>query len=494
MKLSASLTSPARTAARWSRRLGVVAVVGVAGVTVTPAQSFAPAASFAVPQQQDREADPPQDPADAVVQASSSPALAVPSVVDDVPAPALRAYRFAAAVLARTDADCGLDWSLLAAIGDVESDHGRYARSVLHADGTSTPSILGPQLDGVGDVAAVPDSDDGRLDADTRWDHAVGPMQFIPSTWAVVGSDADGDGTRDPHDLDDAALSAAAYLCAGPDDLSTVEGQRAAVYRYNPSHSYVRLVLQLAAAYADQRVATSLPVPAPRGGSVEVPTVTGTIDRSVHPATPPREDASATAPALLPSGRSASGHGSARHLSDRQPAGSAQTSSTSTRSTGGAGGSNSTGSGGGTTRGGTTSGGTTGGSTPPTGSGTPTQDPVPSGGSGGGGSSDAGTPPDSTAGGGGTADGGSTGGSPQPPPSVSGALQRADDGTWSVGGNVVDFGDDVYLNSAALNDFDGADGVESNLGELETLLGSDVTVVLNEGSQVVVRLNDLAYR
>ena len=50
-------------------------------------------------------------------------------------------------------------------------------------------------------------------------------MQFIPSTWAVVGVDADGDGERNPQDIDDAALAAAVYLCSGNEDLSTDAGR-----------------------------------------------------------------------------------------------------------------------------------------------------------------------------------------------------------------------------------------------------------------------------
>ncbi len=76
-------------------------------------------------------------------------------------------------------------------------------------------------------------------------------MQFIPSTWSVVGVDADGDGKRNPQDIDDAALATAVYLCSGDDDLSSTAGQRAAVYRYNHSQSYVDLVLRIAAAYTD---------------------------------------------------------------------------------------------------------------------------------------------------------------------------------------------------------------------------------------------------
>ena len=74
-------------------------------------------------------------------------------------------------------------------------------------------------------------------------------MQFIPSTWRVVGVDADEDGERNPQDIDDAALATAVYLCSGSDDLATDAGQRAAVYRYNHSHSYVDLVISIAEAY-----------------------------------------------------------------------------------------------------------------------------------------------------------------------------------------------------------------------------------------------------
>ena len=74
-------------------------------------------------------------------------------------------------------------------------------------------------------------------------------MQFIPSTWSVVGVDADGDGQRNPQDIDDAALATAVYLCSGDDDLSTDAGQRAAVYRYNHSQAYVDLVLAIMTAY-----------------------------------------------------------------------------------------------------------------------------------------------------------------------------------------------------------------------------------------------------
>jgi hypothetical protein len=65
-----------------------------------------------------------------------------------------------------------------------------------------------------------------------------------------VGVDGDGDGKRDPQDIDDAALSTAVYLCSGKEDLSTDKGVTSAVFRYNHSHEYVELVKSIAAAYA----------------------------------------------------------------------------------------------------------------------------------------------------------------------------------------------------------------------------------------------------
>ncbi|HEY3015453.1 MAG TPA: lytic murein transglycosylase [Nocardioides sp.] len=166
-----------------------------------------------------------------------------------IPAPALAAYQRAAVVINAADASCRMPWQLLAAIGRVESDHGRYGGSTLDTDGLARPGIFGPRLDGSHHTSRVADTDAGRLDTDKQFDRAVGPMQFIPSTWSVVGVDADGDDVRNPQDVDDAALAAAVYLCSGEGDLSTVAGQRSAVYRYNHSTRYVEVVLALTAAY-----------------------------------------------------------------------------------------------------------------------------------------------------------------------------------------------------------------------------------------------------
>src|SRR4051794_33570904 len=69
-------------------------------------------------------------------------------VVDGIPPAALRAYQTAAATVAINDPSCGLDWALLAGIGRVESDHGRYGGSVLDTAGVARPAILGPVLSG----------------------------------------------------------------------------------------------------------------------------------------------------------------------------------------------------------------------------------------------------------------------------------------------------------------------------------------------------------
>ena len=136
------------------------------------------------------------------------------------------------------------------------ADHGRAGGNVLTDQGVARPGIFGPVLDGDHGTTLIRDTDAGQYDDDTHYDRAVGPMQFIPSTWAIVGVDADNDGRRNPQDINDASLGSAVYLCSGTDDLGTDAGRRAAVYRYNHSDSYVSLVLSLADSYASGTVAT----------------------------------------------------------------------------------------------------------------------------------------------------------------------------------------------------------------------------------------------
>jgi soluble lytic murein transglycosylase-like protein len=101
----------------------------------------------------------------------------------------------------------GLDPLLLVAIHDVES----------RSDATGATSVKG----------------------------AVGPMQFLPATWAEYGYDANGDGVADPWDIDDALAGATHLLCANGAALP--ERQRSAIWNYNHSWGYVDTVLARAA-------------------------------------------------------------------------------------------------------------------------------------------------------------------------------------------------------------------------------------------------------
>ncbi|GAB3598244.1 lytic transglycosylase domain-containing protein [Microbacterium tumbae] len=166
-----------------------------------------------------------------------------------IPERALAAYAGAAIAVSDDYPWCGLGWNTLAAIGLVESDHGTAGGASLGDDGVSAPAIVGIALDGVGTVRVL-DTDGGALDGDPVWDRAVGPLQFIPGTWAAYGRDGDGDGVADPNQIDDAALSAAHYLCDAGGDLTVAANWIAAVADYNPSVDYNHRVAEAADVYA----------------------------------------------------------------------------------------------------------------------------------------------------------------------------------------------------------------------------------------------------
>jgi membrane-bound lytic murein transglycosylase B len=105
----------------------------------------------------------------------------------------------------------GLSWTVLAAIGQVESGHGRN-----------------PSTSSAG---------------------AEGPMQFLPSTFARYAVDGDHDGQLDIMDPADAIYSAANYLCANGAGLGGTH-LAGAIWHYNHAGWYVQLVLTLSNRYA----------------------------------------------------------------------------------------------------------------------------------------------------------------------------------------------------------------------------------------------------
>ncbi|GGT96034.1 lytic transglycosylase domain-containing protein [Streptomyces violascens] len=156
-----------------------------------------------------------------------------------IPATVLDAYKKAEAALATDRPNCHLPWQLLAGIGKVESGHANGGR--VDANGTTLTPILGPVLNGAG-FANITDTDGGAYDGDKVHDRAVGPMQFIPSTWATSGRDGNGDGVKDPNNVYDAALAAGFYLCGNSRDVAVKADLDKAILSYNQSQEYLTTV------------------------------------------------------------------------------------------------------------------------------------------------------------------------------------------------------------------------------------------------------------
>ncbi|MGC4933805.1 lytic transglycosylase domain-containing protein [Gordonia sp. DT30] len=168
-----------------------------------------------------------------------------------IPLTSLEAYGNAAEIQRQQHPECGIAWTSLAGIAGVESKHGTYRGATVAANGDVAPAIRGVPLDGTGGNLAIPDTDHGRLDGDPTHDRAMGPFQFIPETWERYGVDANGDGRADPDNIDDAALSAARYLCVSSGgDMTTAAGWEKAVKVYNNSRAYVINVRDHANAYS----------------------------------------------------------------------------------------------------------------------------------------------------------------------------------------------------------------------------------------------------
>jgi membrane-bound lytic murein transglycosylase B len=166
-----------------------------------------------------------------------------------IPERVLAAYAGAAIAKHAERPDCVLGWNTLAGIGWVESRHGSHGGASVADDGTVSPPIIGVALDGVS-TALIADTDRGVIDGDAEFDRAVGPLQFIPGSWANWYIDASGDGVADPHKIDDAALAAANYLCRTVPTLGDEASWRAGIASYNADGPYLDAVATAAARYA----------------------------------------------------------------------------------------------------------------------------------------------------------------------------------------------------------------------------------------------------
>lgn len=274
----------------------------------------------------------------------SGPPTATGAAAGTLPAAARAAYVRAATSLASSQPGCHLPWWALAGIGHVESGHAAGGR--IDSAGRTIGDIYGPVLDGsTPGTAVVLDTDAGTIDGNTTYDRAVGPMQFLPATWRTFGADGNGDGRSDPHNLNDAALGAGRYLCAGGTDLRDDSALRAAVLTYNPSQEYVVNVLGAGQAYRDGRavpapwtpplqtptssgraqIEAKAPMPAKPANGAPAPRATG-IERATRPVTPHR-------PASSAASSTPSNEVSARTNRRVQPRGSGKPSSSPSSST-----------------------------------------------------------------------------------------------------------------------------------------------------------------
>lgn len=227
-------------------------------------------------------------------------ALGIPEIV-------LAAYRNAELAMESAAPNCGLSWNLLAGIGRIESGHAGSGRT--DAAGTTVTPIFGPALDGTLPGNEIIKASDGG------YVRAMGPMQFLPATWALYAADGNGDGVADPNNVFDATLAAAKYLCSGGLNLRDPAQELRAVLRYNNSMSYAANVLSWSAAYRTGGAPTQVtiapelippgraPKPLPPDMTVvstTVPTTTPEPAPSTSTSTPTPTEVMITIPGLPP--------------------------------------------------------------------------------------------------------------------------------------------------------------------------------------------------
>ncbi|GAB3128964.1 hypothetical protein GCM10027289_09670 [Tsukamurella serpentis] len=220
-----------------------------------------------------------------------------------IPGAAYAAYKAAADRMALEAPACGIEWNLVAAIGRIESGHADGGN--VDARGQTLTPIEGPVLDGsLAGNAVIRDG--------AGFARALGPMQFLSTTWKMFGGDNNGDGTPDVNNLRDATYGAARYLCSSSSGLQHEANQRVAVFAYNQSNSYVDNVVAWSKAYRDRAIPVGgipdmnapvapptrlpKPLPPPKVVIVRCPT-DGAVTAPPAPGSPPG------APALIaPSG------------------------------------------------------------------------------------------------------------------------------------------------------------------------------------------------
>jgi hypothetical protein len=191
--------------------LGLVRALGLRGTVVLACVLVLAVTGYGVAQDLGL-IEPPAHAAPARTPAAGQPGPSRVAIAD-IPAGYLRLYQQAARRCR------GLSWAVLAAVGKVESDHGR----------TPLPGVR------------------------SGWNRAgaAGPMQFgigvgrAGNAWARFGRDYDRDGRRSVYDPGDAIPAAARYLCAhgAPRRLDR------AIHAYNHSRAYVATVKRLVRRY-----------------------------------------------------------------------------------------------------------------------------------------------------------------------------------------------------------------------------------------------------
>ncbi|MGV9349322.1 C40 family peptidase [Streptomyces spiralis] len=163
----------------------------------------------------------------------------------DIPPRMLTAYKKAVQLVGMYVPRCqGMRWPILAGIAKVESNHA-IGHNIAD-NGDIRPKIYGVLLNGSGaggNITSFPDTDGGKWDGTAQGERAVGPFQFLPSTWESIGKDAGGDHIADPYNADDSALGAAIYLCGSGRDLNQRSQLKAAILQYNHSEEYLANVL-----------------------------------------------------------------------------------------------------------------------------------------------------------------------------------------------------------------------------------------------------------